>query len=109
MSLRELRHDSPSGRFPKSRGLSASVSFLSSSPSPPPALLLAPFFARSLTLVPRCLPNRTETLATQAIGPAELRKHEQDKKREETGERGSVRAPYTLASSPLSESLQQAK
>ena len=32
------------------------------------ALLLAPFFARSLTLVPRSLLlNRTETLATQAI------------------------------------------
>ena len=49
-------------------------------PHPLPALLLAPFFARSLTLVPRCLLSRTETLATQAIGPAELRKHEQDKK-----------------------------
>ena len=36
--------------------------------SPPlPALLLAPFFARSLVLVPRSLLlNRTETLATQA-------------------------------------------
>ena len=33
-----------------------------------PALLLTPFFARSLTLVPRpLLLNRTETLATQAI------------------------------------------
>ena len=33
---------------------------------PFPSLLLAPFFARSLTLVPRCLVlNRTETLATQ--------------------------------------------
>ena len=53
-----------SGWFSKSRGLSASVSFLSS--PPPPALLLMPFFARSLTLVPRCfLLNRTETLATQ--------------------------------------------
>ena len=65
MSVRELRHDRPSGRFSKSRGLSASVSFLSSPPLP--ALLLAPFFARSLTLVPRSLLlNRTETLATQA-------------------------------------------
>ena len=37
-------------------------------PHPLPALLLAPFFARSLTLVPRSLLlNRTETLATQAI------------------------------------------
>ena len=35
---------------------------------PLPALLLTPFFARSLTLVPRSLLlNRTETLATQAI------------------------------------------
>ena len=34
---------------------------------PLPALLLSPFFARSLTLVPRSLLlNRTETLATQA-------------------------------------------
>ena len=65
MSLRELRHDSPSGRFSKSRGLSASVSFLSSPPLP--ALLLAPFFERSLALVPRSLLlKRTETLATQA-------------------------------------------
>ena len=41
------------------------VSFLSSSPLP--ALLLTPFFVRSLTLVPRSLLlNRTETLATQA-------------------------------------------
>ena len=38
-------------------------------PHPLPALLLAPFFARSLTLVPRSLLlNRTETLATQAKG-----------------------------------------
>ena len=36
-------------------------------PPPLPALLLAPFFARSLTLVPRSLLlNRTEMLATQA-------------------------------------------
>ena len=41
------------------------ISFLSSPPLL--ALLLAPFFARSLTLVPRSLfLNRTETLATQA-------------------------------------------
>ena len=39
-------------------------------PHPLPALLLAPFFARSSTLVPRSLLlNRTETLATQATGP----------------------------------------
>ena len=60
MLLSELRHDSPSGRFSKSRGLSARVSFLS---SPPLAL-----FARSLILVPRSLLlNGTETLATQGI------------------------------------------
>ena len=36
-------------------------------PHPLPALLLAPFFPRSLTLVPRSLLlNRTETLAKQA-------------------------------------------
>ena len=36
-------------------------------PHPLPALLLAPLFSRSLTLVPRSfLLNRTETLATQA-------------------------------------------
>ena len=41
--------------------------FLSFLPHPLPALLLAPFFARSLTLVPpSLLLNRTETLATQA-------------------------------------------
>ena len=44
--------------------LQASPSFL---PHPLPALLLAPFFAQSLTLVPHSLLlNRTETLATQA-------------------------------------------
>ena len=36
-------------------------------PHPLPALLLAPFFARSLTLVPcSLLLNRTETLTTHA-------------------------------------------
>ena len=41
--------------------------FLLLSSPPLPALLLAPFFARSLTLVPRSLLlNRTETLATHA-------------------------------------------
>ena len=44
--------------------LQAFPSFL---PHPLPALLLTPFFARSLTLAPRSLLlNRTETLATQA-------------------------------------------
>ena len=53
-------------QFSKSSGLSASVSL--SLPHPLPALLLASFFARSLTLVPHSLllVNRTETLATQA-------------------------------------------
>ena len=38
------------------------------------ALLLAPFFARSLTLVPRSLLlNRTETLATQATADPDAR------------------------------------
>ena len=58
MSVRALRRDKRCGWFSKSRGLSASVSFLS---SPPPPRLLAPFFARPL------LRNSTETLATQAI------------------------------------------
>ena len=41
--------------------------FRSFLPHPLPALLLTPFFARPLTLVPRSLLlNRTETLATQA-------------------------------------------
>ena len=45
--------------------LQAFPSFL---PHPLPALFLAPFFARSLTLVPRSLLlNRMETLATQAL------------------------------------------
>ena len=45
--------------------LQAFPSFL---PHPLSALLLVPFFARSLTLLPRSLLlNRTETLATQAI------------------------------------------
>ena len=49
----------------ESGGRGRDVSFLSSPPLP--ALLLAPFFARSLTLVPRSLLlNRTETIATQA-------------------------------------------
>ena len=44
--------------------LQAFPSFL---PHPLPALLLTPFFAQSLTIVPRSLLlNRTETLATQA-------------------------------------------
>ena len=57
MSVRLLRHDKRCGWFSKSRGVSASVSFLS---SPPPPRLLAPFFAWPL------LQNSTETLASQA-------------------------------------------
>ena len=57
MLVRPLRHDKRCGWFSKSRGLSASVSFLS---SPPPPRLLAPFFARPL------LRKSAETLASQA-------------------------------------------
>ena len=63
MSVRELRRDRPSWWFSKSRGLSASVSFLSSPPPPRSftcATFLAVFDSRSFLL------NRTETLATQA-------------------------------------------
>ena len=45
-------------------------------PDPLPAVLLAPFFARSLTLVPcSLLLNRTETLATQAETLLGVRRH----------------------------------
>ena len=66
MSLRELRHDRPSGWFSKFWVcLQVFPSFI---PHPLPALLQAPFFARSSTLTPlSLLLNRTETLATQAI------------------------------------------
>ena len=52
-------------------------------PHPLPALLLAPFFARSLTLVPRSLLLiRTEALATQATKfPARLRGSRSEKPR----------------------------
>ena len=50
--------------------LQAFPSFL---PDPLPALLLAPFFAQSLTLVASSLLlNRTETLATQANDSYEI-------------------------------------
>ena len=69
---RKLRHDRPSGRFSKSRGLSASVSFLSS--PPPPRSFTCAIFARSLTLVPRfLLLNRTEMPATQAMSKSPCR------------------------------------
>ena len=65
MSVRELKHDRPSGQFSISGGLSASISFLS---SPPPARSFTwAFFVRYLTLVPySLLLNRTQMLATQA-------------------------------------------
>ena len=45
-------------------------------PDPLPAVLLAPFFARSLTLVPcSLLLNRTETIATQAETLLGVRRH----------------------------------
>ena len=62
--------------------------------SPPlPALLLAPFFARSLTLVSRSLLlNRTETLTTQATKfPARLRGSRSEKR--DLGNRASP--PWT--------------
>ena len=49
------------------------------------ALLLAPFFARSLTLVPRSLfLNRTETLATQATAKETTLTHEKQEFRRST-------------------------
>ena len=49
-------------------------------PHPLPALLLAPFFARCLTLVPRSLLlNRTETLATQAKDFVNAKTHAREK------------------------------
>ena len=65
MSVHKLRRDRPSGRFLNpSVCLLAFPSFL---PHPLPAILLVPFFAWSLTLVPHSLLlNRTETLAVQA-------------------------------------------
>ena len=66
MSVRELRHDNPSGRFSKSWGLSASVSFLS---SPPPArsFTWATFLAVFDSRYSFFSPKPQETLATQAI------------------------------------------
>ena len=56
------------------RGEEESAFLPSFIPHPLPALLLAPFFARSWTLVPRSLlPNRTETLTTQAWARALLK------------------------------------
>ena len=56
MSVRELRHDRPSWWFSKSQGLSASVSFLSSPPTPrsfTSAIFRAVFDSRSLFFAPK--------------------------------------------------------
>ena len=60
------RNETRAKKWKRGEGEGKEVSFVS--PHPLPALLLAPLFSRSLTLVPRSfLLNRTETLATQAI------------------------------------------
>ena len=65
MAARELKR-AKKWKWGEGEGKEGNLSFLSSPPLPAP--LLTPFFARSLTLVPRSLLlNRTETLATQAI------------------------------------------
>ena len=62
MVAQEMKREPKNERGGRGRG--RKETFL---PDPLPAVLLAPFFARSLTLVPRSLLlNRTETLATQA-------------------------------------------
>ena len=63
LTAREMKRAPKNERAGRWRG--RKETFLSSPPLP--ALLLAPLFARSWTLVPRSLLlNRTETLATQA-------------------------------------------
>ena len=60
MSVPKLRHDRSSGRFSKSRGLSASVSFLSSPPSPCSftyAIFSAVFDSRSSLFAPKAHRN----------------------------------------------------
>ena len=64
MSVRALRHDRPSGRFSKSWGLSASVSFLSSLPPPRSftcAIFLAVLVSRSSFFSPK--PHRNACYA----------------------------------------------
>ena len=65
MTAREMKREPKSKKG--GRGREGKETFPSFLPHPLPALLLAPLFSRSLTLVPRSfLLNRTETLATQA-------------------------------------------
>ena len=62
LAAREMKHDPKNESGGRGRGM-----FPSFLPHPLRALLLTPFFAQSLTIVPRSLLlNRTETLATQA-------------------------------------------
>ena len=75
MAAREMKQEPKNesgGRGRGGRGEQRIPSFL---PHPLPALLLEPFFARSLTLVPRSLLlNRTETPATQARNDTECKR-----------------------------------
>ena len=67
LTAREMKRE-PKKNERVGRGRGRKERFPSFLPHPLPALLLAPFFARSLTLVPHSLLlNRTETLATQAM------------------------------------------
>ena len=60
-------------REPKNERRGRREGFLSFNPHHLPARLLALFFARSLTSVPRSLPgNRTETIAMQATQNNEM-------------------------------------
>ena len=66
LTSREMKREPKNERGGMGRGKKETL-FPSFLLQPLPALLLAPFFARSLTLVPHSLLlNRTETLATQA-------------------------------------------
>ena len=67
MSVRELRHDGPSGWFSKSRGLSASVSFL---PSPPPPRSFTCAIFRVGSITSRCSGKWARTHSK--IGPADM-------------------------------------
>ena len=70
LAAREMKHEpkNESGGRKRGRGRGRGRRrFPSFLPHPLPALLLTPFFAQSLTIVPRSLLlNRTETPATQA-------------------------------------------